>query len=1003
MRRLILQFALMLLYAVAGSAQASDCHYVYFADGKVLAYPKEYVKSIETMDGRCTITLVNDSVVGWDADEIARVSTTAPEYPQFKSFKFNDKYNEQLFDDVEASIVPDRVTAAVGAIGKWLTPSFSLDSDDGIAFVDGVEQTSKQSRLRFDGPVVYTLSYDAHQRLSMETVSGGETVVSEIPLTADMLSTNAPTSQEGEGLDMMLDGNASTFFHSTWSADKVFDVDLSKQVYIAVALPRAVSDIQFHYTGRPGTSRYNIFEWKIEASDDGNQWKEITIINESNGLPTEGNGVAYTSPTIPLGAAYSYLRFTAVRVGYKNYLCIGELKLFEVTTTSSRQAFRMVPLGREVSVDIDWLADHAAGVPRVDIDIEGGQMVSSKEYYLNANIRIQGYGVWPDFEDSVMIKGRGNTSWNEDNPYAKNPYRLKFDSSKKPFGMKKGKNWNLIAQAQRGSMMTNVMAMKAARMVGAAAANDIIPVDLYMNGDYRGSYIFTQKVGLANNSVDIDETAATLLELDRYYDETYKFKSGRYALPVNIKDPDFSDEETQITFEQVQNDFNGFEAAVYDNTNFERLVDIDMLTRFMFVNDLVLNTELGHPKSVFLYRENINHMASAYTFGPVWDFDWSFDYETNRTYCTSGATNNILSYQTSRPGCKFFTKLWNSSSWLKHEYAKLWADFTDNQLQELIDYADDYYAFANSSFKKNATKWNDGADYGNNVANMKKWLTTRANHINNSLAQYASQQAVPYTFGDVNGDGTINETDRHGVVGHILNNEQINTTQADIDANGIVSVSDVAWLGNLIKRYAENGVEQEAEIPLPKSVVMVDAITDEYASMALAAGETAGTWILTVGLNNNSPYIAFSMNINLPEGITASNATASERLMFHNLDCSEPIILAYSPDNAYISGNDGTLFSITLTANNIERGNYQISLTDIRMVDGNGREQLIAQADAMLYVSDTSISNIAVDEGTRTLYFTVDGKQLQQPRSGIVICRTLYPDGSVEVKKMIVK
>ena len=42
------------------------------------------------------------------------------------------------------------------------------------------------------------------------------------------------------------------------------------------------------------------------------------------------------------------------------------------------------------------------------------------------------------------------------------------------------------------------------------------PAVLYINGEYKGSYMFTEKVGMANNSVDIDEEDGYVVELDTY-------------------------------------------------------------------------------------------------------------------------------------------------------------------------------------------------------------------------------------------------------------------------------------------------------------------------------------------------------------------------------------------------------------------------------------------------------------------------------------------------------
>ena len=77
-------------------AQTRDCYYVYFTDGSVEAYPKEYVKALNKTDEGYQLTLVSDSVCSWTAKQVDAVNENAPEYPQFTDFKFDDKLNEQL-------------------------------------------------------------------------------------------------------------------------------------------------------------------------------------------------------------------------------------------------------------------------------------------------------------------------------------------------------------------------------------------------------------------------------------------------------------------------------------------------------------------------------------------------------------------------------------------------------------------------------------------------------------------------------------------------------------------------------------------------------------------------------------------------------------------------------------------------------------------------------------------------------------------------------------------
>ena len=147
-------FTLALICLSAIEMAANNCHYIYFVNGTVMAYPKEYVKSLTTDNNTCAVTLINDSIIELKSSEIDSISSVKPDYPRFTGVEFNDKHNKQLFEDVEAAIASDKVTATVGAIGKWRTPTFTLDSGDGIAYVDGIRQESEQSRLRFANPVV---------------------------------------------------------------------------------------------------------------------------------------------------------------------------------------------------------------------------------------------------------------------------------------------------------------------------------------------------------------------------------------------------------------------------------------------------------------------------------------------------------------------------------------------------------------------------------------------------------------------------------------------------------------------------------------------------------------------------------------------------------------------------------------------------------------------------------------------------------------------------------
>ena len=544
--------------------------HVFLTDGRIEAYPLQYVTNRSESDGKLIIETNIGQNFTYNLSEVESVSETAPtDFPTFESFKFNNKFNDQLFTDAVGEIVDDTVFVTVAAIGKRLTPSFKVPDDQVEAYVNGELQLSKQTRLRFDKDIYYLLAR--------------------------------------KGCTMLL--------------------------------PK--SDTK--------------------------------------------------------GTSYS-----------------------------------MQPYGRGLRVHVDWLTDKAE-VPTIYIKTADGRDINSKTVFKDAEIRIDGHGIFPSMETTpVQIKGRGNSSWS----WPKKPYRMKFAESVKPLGMTKGKSWVLLSNYQTGSMMSNAIGMKAANLMKASAANHIIPVDLYLNGQYQGSYNFTEKVGFSNNSVDLeDESAAAMLELDSYYDEPWgqKFYSEPYGLPINVKEPDFSEGTTTLTLETISSDFNSFMSTLYRGRDISRHVDIEQLVRYMMVNELTLNYEFYHPKSTFCYRESFESDTSKYVFGPIWDLDWAFGYERHGNYFVNEATTNYWIEGPNMEVVQFIRDLRFKYAPLDEVYRRLWEEFMANGLEELLEFCQDYYDFARKSFEANRKVWGDNTNYARQAQTAANWLRIRSEQIYDDL------------------------------------------------------------------------------------------------------------------------------------------------------------------------------------------------------------------------------------------------------------------------------
>jgi len=276
------------------------------------------------------------------------------------------------------------------------------------------------------------------------------------------------------------------------------------------------------------------------------------------------------------------------------------------------------------------------------------EIVSKEEWIKNAEISLVGAAdkSWNFDEVATSIKGRGNTSW----VLPKKPYALKLDKKQKIMGMPAHKQWVLLANYQDNSFMRNKVAFYLSEIFELDWTVHGEFVDLVLNGEYLGLYWLGEAIKVDKKRVDIndgnsditdEEDKDYLVEMDVYYDEIVQFKSSIRELPYIIKNDDYMiDENDEITsggaarLERFQAKITNLEKLLYPDwtegmdTNdcsapdesYSEIIDIDSWARFWFVNEIMDNTEMKHPKSCYFTFDSTNNVFKA---GPVWDFDWA--------------------------------------------------------------------------------------------------------------------------------------------------------------------------------------------------------------------------------------------------------------------------------------------------------------------------------------------------------------------------------------------
>ena len=370
-----------------------------------------------------------------------------------------------------------------------------------------------------------------------------------------------------------------------------------------------------------------------------------------------------------------------------------------------------------------------AAVPRIIINIENGAEVIEKATYLNATIEIQGNDLYEDMPPiKTRIKGRGNSTWGK----PKKPYRLKLDTKTSILGLPKAKDWVLLANYQDYTLMSNAVAMKIGQLLNMPYTHTIIPVDVIINGELRGSYTLTEQVEIAENRVDIGKNGF-LLELDTYFDEDTKFASEVLNLPVMVKDPDVDSEQH---FNAIKTSFQSLEnllfAPDFPINNYGNLIDKKALVNYLILNNLVANYEINHPKSVYMFKPD----GGMFIMGPIWDFDWAFGIDENTKRYFTFADIPLLKEEDERKGAKFFSQFMKDPE-IRALYKQIWTEFRNESFNEVLKYVEWYAASIRDSQKQDYAIWKIG---DNNLpqskADMKNFLRKRGEHIDEYVAGF---------------------------------------------------------------------------------------------------------------------------------------------------------------------------------------------------------------------------------------------------------------------------
>lgn len=394
--------------------------------------------------------------------------------------------------------------------------------------------------------------------------------------------------------------------------------------------------------------------------------------------------------------------------------------------------------GKEHHATVTFL--RSGNIPTMYIDVESGSMDyihQKKGNRESGKMRI--YSPEGQLECSVAInkiQGRGNSTWQW---REKKPYSLSLSSEADLLNMGMACNWILLANGLDDSQLHNKVAYDLARNAGMSCTPDCQWVDLYLNGEYAGLYLLSERNEIHPERVNIPEENSFLVSWEiesRLIDQGYAYVKTKGETILRLHQSSMDPDEVQALWESAENAIfaeDGIDPVT--GKGWQELIDLDSWA-MLFLIDEVCSDWDGGLISKFFYYHGTNASGKIYA-GPVWDKDDTF----GANHWTVGYPNNIIASRsvfseepnTTGHGPIFYELLQKEE--FSDRISELYETVFLPLLESLYDYGIDSYADTISlAGYLNQVRW-DTENITEKIAYTKYFLGERTAFLNSYWIQ----------------------------------------------------------------------------------------------------------------------------------------------------------------------------------------------------------------------------------------------------------------------------
>ncbi|MDD6478699.1 MAG: CotH kinase family protein [Oscillospiraceae bacterium] len=451
--------------------------------------------------------------------------------------------------------------------------------------------------------------------------------------------------------------------------------------------------------------------------------------------------------------SYAELSKTQIKLDTNNVVSINGAKLTEGLSCENFKFDTQYKLtynkwGNTLEKNITFLK--SGDVAAMHIDTQSGSMDyihSKKGNKETGKIRLYSASGNTEYEgDLNSIKGRGNNTWEA---FDKKPYSLTLSREGNLLCLGTATEWVLLSNAADPSNLRNKIVYDFAKNAGFEYSPDAQFVDLYLNGEYVGLYLLSERNEVHTERVAINSNNSFLASFekeDRLQAQNYTYISTdtkraiRFHYPKNISSGLLAEfEQICQSAENAIISDNGIDSAT--GKAWQEFIDLDSWGKKFLIEEVFGNLDAGLTSQYFYLDNNLLYA------GPVWDYDHAIGNGLDKNWSISNPNTFVVNrpkYDTVQDN-QWFKFLYKKDSFYNH-ILKIYQSEYLPLLQKLIDKDIDIYAESiGLSAKMNELRWDSdikGDDLLNGAKEIKEYLSEHTKFLSDVWLEKAEYHQV---------------------------------------------------------------------------------------------------------------------------------------------------------------------------------------------------------------------------------------------------------------------